>query len=62
MSNKLSNQLKPWLETASFSDYIPIALELLPDAQGYLRLPTKFYEKHIKPQKSIPTTELLKEE
>jgi hypothetical protein len=45
-------QLKPWLETASFSDFIPIALELLPDAQGYLRLPTKFYEKHIKPVSS----------
>ena len=25
-------------------------------------MPTKFYEKHIKPQKLIPTTELLKEE
>jgi hypothetical protein len=43
VSNKLSNQLKPWLETAPFSDFIPIAMELLPDAQGYLRLPTKFY-------------------
>ena len=62
VSNKPSNQLKPWLETASFSDFIPIALELQPDAQGYLRLPTKFYEKHIKPQKLIPTTKLLKEE
>jgi hypothetical protein len=53
VSNKLPNQLKPWLETASFSDFIPIALELPSDAQGYLRLPTKFYEKHIRPQKSI---------
>jgi hypothetical protein len=37
VSNKPSNQLKPWLETASFSHFIPFTLELLPDAQGYLR-------------------------
>ena len=46
VSNKLSNQLKPWVETATFSDFIPIALELLPNKQGYLRVPTKFYEKY----------------
>jgi hypothetical protein len=62
VSNKYSNRLKPWLETASFSDFIPIALDLPPDSKGYLRLPTKFYEKHVKTKKSIPTTELLKEE
>ena len=50
------------METATFSDFIPIALELLPDKQGYLRMPTKFYEKYIKPEKSAPKTELLKEE
>ena len=50
------------METATFSDFIPIALTLHPDAQGYLRLPTKFYEKYIKNRKSIPTTALLKEE
>ena len=62
VSNKHSNQLKPWVETATFSDFIPIALTLTPDAHGYLRLPTKFYEKYIKNKKSIPTTALLKEE
>ena len=62
VSNKPSKQLKPWVETATFSDFIPIALTLTPDAQGYLRLPTKFYEKYIKNRKSIPTTALLKEE
>jgi hypothetical protein len=48
--------------TATFSDFIPIALTLTPDAHGYLRLPTKFYEKYIKNRKPIPTTALLKEE
>jgi hypothetical protein len=62
VSNKPSKQLKPWVETATFSDFIPIALTLTPDAQGYLRLPTKFYEKYIKNRKSIPTTALLNEE
>jgi hypothetical protein len=59
VSNKPSNQLKPWVETATFSDFIPIALTLEPDEQGYLRLPTKFYEKYVKGKKTV---ELPKEE
>ena len=59
VSNKPSNQLKPWVETATFSDFIPIALTLTPDAHGYLRLPTKFYEKYVKSKKTV---ELPKEE
>jgi hypothetical protein len=42
-----STQYKPWVETAAFDHFTPISLDLSPDAQGYLRLPSKFHNKYV---------------
>ena len=38
---------KPWIEAVAFADFTPISLDLKPDTQGYLRLPTKFHDKYV---------------
>ena len=47
VSNKYSKQYKPWTETATFSDFVPIALTPTSSTSGYLRLGTKFHERHV---------------
>jgi hypothetical protein len=47
VSCKHSTQYKPWVETVAFAHFTPIALDLQPDAQGYLRIPRKFHGKHV---------------
>ena len=47
VSNKYSKQYKPWTETATFSDFVPIALTPTSSTSGYLRLGTKFHARHV---------------
>ena len=47
VSNTHSKRYKPWTETATFSDFVPIALDPTSSKSGYLRLSTKFHARHV---------------